>query len=59
MQGDSVATRQPELDDIMAARRTVDSLRPEANSEVILYHLNNKNINRFTPNDYENIYQQH
>ena len=59
LQGDSVATRQPELDDIMAARRTVDSLRPEANSEVILYHLNNKNINRFTPNDYENIYQQH
>ena len=59
LQGDSVATRRPELDDIMAARRAVDSLRPEANSEVILYHLNNKNINRFTPNDYENIYQQH
>ena len=59
LQGDSVATRQPELDDIMAARRAVDSLRPDANSEVILYHLNNKNINRFTPNDYENIYQQH
>ena len=58
-QGDSIVTRRPELSDIMAARQAIDSLRPEANNEVILYHLSNKNINRFTPEDYENIYQQH
>lgn len=57
--GDTIVVRRPEFSDIMAARRAVDSMRSEANSEVVLYHLSTENIKRFSPIDYEKIYNPH
>jgi len=54
--GDSIVVRQPSLGDILAARRAVGELRPDANGEVILYDLSSENIQRFKPNDYRKIY---
>ncbi len=53
---DSIVVRQPERSDILEARRAVDDLRPDANREVILYDLSNKNIQRFNSQDYETIF---
>ena len=53
---DSIVVREPTLDDILCARQRVDVLRRDANDEVILFELNNYNITRFNPNDYETIY---
>lgn len=56
--GDSVATRQPELDDILSAKKTIGDMRPDANNEVILYDLGRQSIDRFTTNDIKLIYGQ-
>lgn len=56
--GDSVVLRQPSLDDIMAAVKAVERKRHDANREVILYDLNNRNIRKFKPDDYEKIFNR-
>lgn len=56
--GDSVVLRQPSLDDIMAAVKAVGRKRHDANREVILYDLNNRNIRKFKPDDYEKIFNR-
>ncbi len=55
--GDSIALRQPELDDILKAKKAVDDARSDANSEIILYDLNDKNIKRFTNENFKEIYK--
>ncbi len=55
--GDSIAVRQPELDDILKAKKAVDDARSDANSEIILYDLNDKNIKRFTYENFKEIYK--
>ena len=55
--GDSVAVRQPELDDILRAKHAVDDARNDANGEIILYDLNDKNIKRFTNDNFKKIYE--
>ncbi len=55
--GDSIVTRQPEMEDIMEAVRSINHQNKDINNEVILFDLNNPNIKRFKPNDYEKIYQ--
>lgn len=55
--GDSVAVRQPELDDILRAKHAVDDARNDANGEIILYDLNEKNIKRFTNDNFKKIYE--
>lgn len=57
--GDSIAIRQPEIDDILKAGQAVGKARRDANDEIILYDLSNKNINRFNLNDYESFYDIH
>lgn len=52
---DSIATRQPSAYDIMEAVRTIGNRRTDANSEIILFDLNNNNINRLNHKDYEKI----
>lgn len=54
--GDSIVLRQPGMNDIMEAVKAVEDKRPDANDEVILYDLNNRNIRIFNPDDYEKIY---
>lgn len=52
---DSIALRQPSADDIIEAVNIIGGRRPEANNEIILFDLNNNNINRFKHKDYEKI----
>lgn len=55
--GDSVAVRQPELSDILKAKKAVDDARSSANHEIILYDLNQKNIKRFSYDNFKTIYR--
>lgn len=55
---DSIAVQQPSMDDIMGAVKAVESRRPDANREIILYDISNKNIKRFKPLEYEKIYNR-
>ena len=52
---DSIALRQPSADDIIEAVNVIGSRRPNANKEIILFDLNNHNINRLKHKDYEKI----
>ena len=55
--GDSIVTRQPGMEDIMEAVRSINHQSRETNNEVILFDLNDQNIKRFKYSDYEKIYQ--
>ncbi len=55
--GDSIVVRQPEMNDIMEAIKSINQHKPEINNEVILFDLNNQNIKRFSSEDYEKIYR--
>ena len=55
--GDSVAVRQPELSDILQAKKAVDDARHDANYEIILYDLNSKKIKRFSYDNFKTIYK--
>lgn len=57
LRGDSIAVRQPELQDIYAAQEAVDRVRRNANDEMILYDLSDKNIQRFSYGDFQKIYR--
>ena len=52
---DSIAVRQPSAADIIDAVNVIGSRRPDANNEIILFDLNNHNINRLKHKDYEKI----
>ena len=52
---DSIALRQPSADDIIEAVNVIGNRRPDANNEIILFDLNNHNINRLKHKDYEKI----
>ena len=52
---DSIALRQPSVADIIEAVNVIGSRRPDANNEIILFDLNNHNINRLKHKDYEKI----
>lgn len=51
----SIALRQPSAADIIEAVNVIGSRRPDANNEIILFDLNNHNINRLKHKDYEKI----
>lgn len=59
MPGDSIAVREPTVDDIMQAAGAVSRRRRDANREVILFDMSNQNITRFNPDDYEKIFNSH
>ena len=52
---DSIAIRKPSAADIMEAVKAIQSRRPDANSETILFDLSNNNINHLNLKDYETI----
>lgn len=52
---DSIALRQPSAADIIEDVNVIGSRRPDANNEIILFDLNNHNINRLKHKDYEKI----
>ena len=55
LSSDSIALRQPSADDIIEAVNIIGDRRPDANNEIILFDLNNHNINRLKHKDYEKI----
>lgn len=55
--GDSIAVRQPGLADILRAKEEVGDTRRDANNEIILYDLNDRNIKRFNHDDFKEIYK--
>ena len=55
LQGDTIINIEPTTDDIVAAIHTIVEKRADANEEIVLFDLSNKNIKRITPNDYEKI----
>ena len=56
LSSDSIVIRQPSLSDIISAVNVIGSRRPEANDEIILFDLNNNNINRLNYDEYERIF---
>ena len=55
---DSIAVRQPTLQDVTEGVRAIEERRNEANDEMILFDLTDKNIKRFKPDDYEKIFNR-
>ena len=56
LEGDSIVTRTPSVEDILDAARAVASRRNDAHDEIILFDLGNRNITRYDYEDYEKIY---
>src|SRR5574344_95789 len=56
--GDSVFVKECTVNDILEVKRDVEAKRKEINQQVILYDLNEENINRFEINDYEKIFNR-
>lgn len=59
LSGDSIVTREPGIGDVLGAVRAVGGRRPDAVSEVILFDLSRQNITRYTPDEYEEIFDSH
>lgn len=56
LETDTIVTREPTLQDILECKKAVTKVRPEITNEIILFDLNNYNINRYKPADYEKIF---
>ena len=56
MPSDSIVVRQPEISDILTCRRAIESVRRECANEIILFDLNNYNINRYDNESFESLY---
>ena len=56
---DTIVTRQATPDMVRQAIIAVDSLLPEANDEMIIYDMSKQNIQRFTTNHYEKVFNRH
>lgn len=52
---DSIRIYQPTMNDIISAKQSIEELCSNVNNEIILYDLNNFNIQRFKTTDYETI----
>ncbi len=56
LETDTIVTRVPTMDDIMACKDAIGKVRPECLDEIILFDINNYNIKRYKPADYEKIF---
>lgn len=56
--GDSTVYRRPSITDILNTKKVIEKWDGETNNEIILFDLNNKNINKYSYNDYEKIYNR-
>jgi len=54
--GDSIVTRQPCMEDLLAAQKAVDDRLTVAEWEVIIFDLSNQNILHFNSSEYEKIF---
>ena len=56
LETDTIVTREPALHDILECKKAVGKSKPDCLNEIILFDLNNYNINRYKPTDYEEIF---
>lgn len=56
LETDTIVTREPTLQDILECKEAVAKACPDCMSEIILFDLNNYNINRYKQADYEKIF---
>ena len=55
---DSIVVRQPTLQDVTEGVRAIEGRKSEANDEIILFDLTEKNIKRFKQDEYEKIFNR-
>ena len=53
---DSVAVRETTLADLQSVQQLINKHRPDVHNEIILYDINNRNLTKYSSNDYEKIY---
>lgn len=56
LETDTVVTREPTLEDILECKKAIENNKPECMQNIILFDLNNYNINRYSSTDYEKIF---
>ncbi len=56
LESDTVVTREPTLQDILECKEAVAKAKPICLHEIILFDINNYNINRYKQADYEKIF---
>lgn len=56
LETDTVVTREPTLQDILQCKDAVAKVKPGCMREIILFDVNNYNINRYKQDDYENFF---
>ncbi len=56
LETDTIVTREPTLQDILLCKEAVAKAKPECMHEIILFDINNYNINRYKQADYEKIF---
>ena len=54
--GDTIITHEVSLDTVLFVRDAIGRLRPDANSEIILFDISKNNIQRIKQTHYEKIY---
>lgn len=53
---DSIAVRETTLADLQSVQQLINKHRPDVHNEIILYDINNRNLTKYSSNDYEKIY---
>jgi len=56
LESDSIVIRQPSATEIITTRRAVESARADCSGEILLFDLNNYNINRYSNEDFETFF---
>ena len=56
LETDTIVSREPTLQDILECKKAVGKSKPDCLNEIILFDLNNYNINRYKTIDYEEIF---
>lgn len=56
MTSDSIVVRQPLIADILATKNAIEAVRPECRNEILLFDLNNYNLQRYDSQEFEDIF---
>jgi hypothetical protein len=56
--GDTLVTWRPSADEVCRVRDAIGRQRYDVNRELIVYHLDSKQMNNYNPEDYEKIFNR-
>lgn len=59
MEGDTIIHHETTTKQINEIKEAINNIAPKTNQEIILYDLSDKNISRFTTQNFKSIYQRH